>query len=679
MTSATTNSWASRIHRAPEQDVALAIIALALPWELLQCIPLGGLTLTKVAGLALIVSVGVRGVVERKRPFPRTGLEAPLALFFVICTLSAAFSNDRAASLYFLRIYATYALFFYAVATAVSTTTYAASLLRLYVLSAAAVALLSLFVAKGVLAPTYWATVDLYPARSLVEEWRSGSVMRVVAASADLNQGVFHFLLALYMCLFLKWRSATGWLDVLLRGGLILILFGGMVVSMSRSALLIALLGLLVFFLRSCGNRRVLGILLLVAAGGVTVFFFSTGSFREALLTRTQSLYAQSDSSVIARQSTYAIATKLLPSYALTGAGLGATDTTIEQSSLAEEFTGQTLHSVPLKMLFEMGVLGLLAYLWLWWRGVTTLLLHRRETKSSDGILAILSASAAAFAMLLVQPFMALSLYPFFAGIALGPPHARSAEYSISFASKALAVLAVGGLVLFNSVNYQRDLKRIEACGDALVKARTAEGRGQWSDARTAYEEAEKWIQGDMDFLDVGARVVDLPFVYRVMGLSEEVPNPVAACEYALGRIALMEREESLAADHFERAVTAAPHWSEGRMALGDVLWNRGDFATALSFYRPIESLEGLPEPVSVDDRLDLAHRLRRNGRWAEALECVQQALVLHPDSAESLFLLGVNAELEKDELAAKVYYQRACEILPTHLGAIRRLATMWK
>ena len=115
----------------------------------------------------------------------------------------------------------------------------------------------------------------------------------------------------------------------------------------------------------------------------------------------------------------------------------------------------------------------------------------------------------------------------------------------------------------------------------------------------------------------------------------------------------------------------------EAHVNLGTILGELGRFEEAETHLRRASALN--PQNVDLFQKLaaKLAEVLMPQGRYAEAIDVLAQAVVLDPalpQAAELHFLMGMAAE-EKGQPEAPEYYMRTFEIDPRHTKAIRRLA----
>ena len=162
---------------------------------------------------------------------------------------------------------------------------------------------------------------------------------------------------------------------------------------------------------------------------------------------------------------------------------------------------------------------------------------------------------------------------------------------------------------------------------------------------------------------------------------------------------------------HLRRAIALDPHSPDAHLNLGTVLYKQGRYEEALAVARSavaqdpdafkahinlgavLSELEHLEEaethlrralalnPRDIDlfqqSAAKLAEVLRAQGRGAEALDALAEAVALDSASAQAAelhFLMGLAAE-EDAPAAAAASYRHAIAIAPQHTKAIRRLA----
>ena len=124
-------------------------------------------------------------------------------------------------------------------------------------------------------------------------------------------------------------------------------------------------------------------------------------------------------------------------------------------------------------------------------------------------------------------------------------------------------------------------------------------------------------------------------------------------------------------------AVEQVPDSFKAHINLGAVLSELGHFEEAENHLRRAIALN--PQDVDLSQKLaaKLAEVLMPQGRYAEAIDVLAQAVALDPASsqvAELHFLMGMAAQDNGQPEAAK-YYMRAFELDPRHTKSIRRLA----
>ncbi len=702
----------------------LPILAIALPWELYQRIPFSGLTLTKTTGAALILCAILGAARTRFKDLPRTGLEAPMALFAAACLLSLPWSLARAESLFLLRVYFTYLLVFYAVAWSVRDAKTARSLFILFTLSSAGVAALTLACYMGLAKPTWWYTA-FWPQQTLIQEWRDGLPMRMAAASVDFNQAALPLVLAYGLALNFLAPSRFATIRWSAFIALLILLSAAIAISMSRSAVLLVVILTAFFAYTNFRTTRNAWILPVAMATFACVTLFIYRDFATVLFERAQGGVTRDDGSFRNRVAVYSDALSLVPRYLIRGAGLGASDVAIASHSAVAAKTGITLHSTPYKFLLELGALGLLSYLWLWWRAMrgTADRLYRRE--GSSLVPALRTIGFVCFATLLIQPFQVLSLIPIIMAMGIG-----AAAWSLPASSKesgaqdsgpplrsihfACATLVVGAVVGINIVAYQRTFAKVAAYGDALAGAAASEHAMNWDEAKGDYVEAfrlanlpgfierlrdapdpERGLMGN-PYFEIASKTYGLPRVYKDMALGVSAVSPQAACALAIGRVLLVQGKHEEAAPHYELAATLDRRLRGALYDLAQVHWARGDFTTAVALYERASSAIGDEGAFgdrarAIDERiealstanqtemaaLERASALRAAGRWDETLDACREILRTWPGSAGALFYLGAAKELEGDPRAAQGLYRRAIATQPAHYDAQQRLRVL--
>jgi len=688
-----------------------SLLALALPWEVYQRIPFTELTLVKLAGLVLIVAVFCRSAIERRIPLSRTGLEGPIAVLVAAAFVSTIVSSHRAASMGLVGLCATHLLLFFAMASSVRSIAHAKRLVLLYIVSCSGVGAVTLACKAGLLLPTYWRP-STYPwSQRLIVEAANGTPMRLVAASNDLNQGALLFLLGFAASLFVF--DTRTW-SVGKRAALIgaqLLMLGGCGIAQSRSALMAAAAIITLsaaWRLRGQIARR-------------TAILFAVGAalgFALAVWIGFTYFAVRDEDSVASRLVAYRAAFDLLPRYMWLGTGLNASDQVIAQTDWGSKVDGATVHSVPLKVLLESGVLGLIGYAWLWVALATAC--YRRIRCNDNADTRRLGATGLALgigvlAMSLVQPFMTFPSFSFFFGLVLGPMASAQSRDVVSvgqtgpkFPFVASAVL-VSVLVVTNIALYQRGAVRVGQFAQQLETGAVAEREGQYDAALDAYRNALA-LTGpasanavdavplvDLPGFDALSQVIDLPRAYYSMDIYRKSPNPRSACLYAAGRCYRAIGDPREAAKSLETAIEVESTLAEADFALADIHWTQGRFADAIAGYekaakdeslwpnrtyrettkRYERRLNELLGATPLDSTLEHARILRLRGRWQEAVQLYSEVTAANPECAEALFNLGADAELQNNSNAAIEYYLRAVRACPEHWETLQRLETL--
>lgn len=664
----------------------LLLLAAALPWDLFQRIPFLPVTLTKAAGMALIALVSLTALWRRGLPW-RTGLEAPIAVIAAACLFSTAFSLDLPLTLFHLRMYATYLLLFYAVAAVIAWDGRRNTVAAAFIVSCAAVSIYILLTGAGWFVPVLLDTPRHLDIR-VTPALRDVMVMRMAPTSNDFNQNALPLLLAFAVSLYLFDYRRRPWHALVP-----LLLAGGMAVTFSRSSLLVAFALLAARLVWAVRIRRpgwrawllvVLVALLIAVATGVFA-----GDFAAAVAQRMIRGISSRDPSYESRIHSFRAGLHLLPRYWITGTGLAASDAAIARSPFAPDVAGVTVHSVPFKLFLETGILGLIGYGWLWLNTFRMFAQRIRRRGADPREIAYLTGAVAAFLITLIQPFMALSLFPFLLALiaAREAPltDARVARPRIAWLGAAATLVTVA-VVVVNIASYQELCERVGAAGDRLEAGLAAEQRGDWDAAAAEF--------GRLDELRAPAAHPLYTFAHDVYGLPyletrAGVPGGrLAQCwPYLRGRV--LPPAEAVA--DLEAAASADPTFSAALFALGDCSWALGDFAGAVARYQEAARSEDLPgneqhrermraadaaiaalaEVPNLDAHLAAARFLIRRGRIDEA-EAHCAAVNAVAATADGAFLRGVIAEVREGPGAGGPHFTEALRLLPNHLGAAR-------
>ncbi|GMU91934.1 MAG: hypothetical protein AMXMBFR4_09920 [Candidatus Hydrogenedentota bacterium] len=624
----------ARRHAGPLQGVdsvldsiafaAACVMAAAWPWGIFQRITGPGLTLIKVSSLVIIAAGAARLLRARTFAALRTGLEWPIGLMALACAQSAAHSLDRGASAALIAQYLQYFVLFYALILTVRHVKRGVCLCKLFVVSCILVSLYAIAAGQGWVYPAYLKQTD--PLGKYVSaELRTSHLMRLAAATPDLNEGVLPALLAFpLLAVFLAGAGAST------RRFAVLLLFAmaivwAIVLSFSRSSLLIVALlsGVYLWTLA----RRYVGWwkTFATALALVMVAFAVAQPYLGALGRRALSGITERNASYIGRLHGFEVAWSLVPRYGLLGCGLGASDLAIRPAADPRLLGGATLHSVPFKLLLETGLLGLAAYLWLWFTTIQTTRSRLLRSEMADARIfgwGVLGAYTACFLVLAVQPFLALSLFPLLLAIGIGPASAvarddktaASAPSSWPGRHMAVAMISVAVVVLPNLHQYNRTADRLVRYADALYAGLEAERRGDWTLAREAVESAHAVLGGvqgaqavlSAPYADIAEGLPDFPYLFRAVYLPERGTSPLAAGAFALGRIDFAEGRFKRAAEHFETALGIAPQSAVLAFASAEALWAAGHSARAVEAYGRASELESLPGNEAYRDRMSV-------------------------------------------------------------------------
>ena len=716
-----TRLWQNRRIKAERFATAAGLLCALLflaawPWEIFQRI-LGGLTLALVAS-AFILGFGlIRGAAlfPRRIGLPK-GVGLPIALVAFACLQSALHSADPDASKTLIIKYVWYLLLFAMAAPLFSRPGNAVLAWRVFAVSAGLVGVYAVCCAAGWFTPALAGTHE-YFGRRLTEDVRVGAFVRIAATTPDYNQAILPMLLALPFLL--VWAGTRGLRHVGRIAAAVLALFvvAGVTVSFSRSGLL-AVVGVfasgMLLMVRNrikatppkpspCyiegaettspgrlspttpfkggpkNSRWVLLVLGLVVAVLCLLVLLAAGGYAEMLARRALRGFNSPDPSYRSRFYVFGLAFQLMPKYALFGCGIGASGATLGAVAEPGKWMGTAIHSMPLMMWFETGILGLIGYFWMWWalaRRVWVGLVRSEEAARRSLGVATLGALAVLFWMTAVQPFQELSLFPVLVALVIGSiggdktadvPASPSASrgWRVAF---ACAMVLVAGSVAVNINIYNRVVACVSGYASLLESGLAAEQRGDWEAGRPAYEAAEKlamdtplhFAHGKMEWLPYyreALRAADLDFLFMRLPGRGGPPNlPGFITGFGVVRCLWNEGKTDLAMKKLGNNWLWMV-WPESAYAAGEMHWQQGHYGDALESWKdaarlnrerkPFPPLEYPFEvPPSMDDLYrtldaeaqalaastvptDIARRaalLLRLGRRDEAVEALKAA-----------------------------------------------------
>ncbi|NUM56311.1 MAG: O-antigen ligase family protein [Candidatus Hydrogenedentes bacterium] len=685
------------------QECLLHVIVLSLPWELFQRIPYTNVTLTKAASVLFILCSFVRcRPLEGKWAFRKLGVELPVLAFAAACGLSIIGSLDREATTRLLIMYLSYLVLFYAVAAHVRTAAHARRLMMVFAVSCGAVGLLAVACRVGLLYPTLVATSVPLGVRATPDMWDAVAT-RMAPAGEDFNQSVLSPLLAFVACAFVLFDQSSSKRVARIMALALFGSFAAIVVAISRTSIAICVAAVVLLVGASLLRRESRKKTLWFAVPFVAVLLAGAIVATPRLSERFSLLTGERDPSLEGRIVAYRAALSLAPNHLILGAGLGAENEAIAASPYAAQTKGMGIHNLPLKFLLELGIAGLIAYLWLWYAIARRLLLrttdelqelwlHRRQ---------FLGIATTVFLITMLMPFAALSLYPVMLALALGPLAMRGGPEELPAKPVWLAagVLIMASVVTANLVNYQQLTGDAEQWCDGLHRGAQAEREGRYVDAAAHYASAKKY-DGSAQRESLwrrAAAVFDYPFIRDEMGLLRDPNRLSLVCSFGLGRAKLLANDSRAAAVELQYVYMADPNFTESCNVLADALWSLGSFADSVRTYawartiaertepmRPIVDaenarIETLMSSSATDDRLFAARLLRRIGRWDEARAIYSEVIVWEPANAEALYHLGIAAEIDGNTLAATEFYDKAVQSAPDQVGAAMRLELLAK
>ena len=719
-------------HRLPIVSiVALWVLTLSWPWELFQRVPVFNFTLVKLAALVIIGTVSLSIVIQPSVTHRlRSGLEAPIILMLIACGLSLLFSVDRAAGFPLLLQYVSYLVLFYALILVIQTPELAIQLGRGFAVSASLVAILAVLCSAAWAFPAI-AVPNEYQGNFISSQLRAAIPMRMAATTTDFNQGVLCFVVAIPMALILFLGTRSNLLYKIAGILLGVLLLAGIVVSYSRSSMLALLLMTIVAgitglrYRLGTKNTVVLFILSLILILPIAIFY------HEALLQRFLRGIVTRDASYEARWYVFEVAWSLLPRYFWLGTGLGASDAAIQAVADPVRLQGITIHSVPFKFLMETGILGGVAYFWLWWRLIKNTwqngVLSRSNTQQILGY-TMVCIYAGCFLVMMIQPFMALSLFPLLAAMSCGPLRNNNQQVQLPLSVPPPGIKTIGGtalivlvLVLYNVIQYQKLGQRLDTYVESLYKAVTAEKNGDWPVAETTYLEAihsagyalqtesenksevnisisnEAVPLSEYYYYDVAIMVPDFHYLHRVAGLGMYKRDAIALGWLGLARAQIALGKYDGALDAIDKALEIHPDWASAWYYHAEAGWQSDEYSFALASYtiaaqhaehwvndaylQRLNSYNDQIETIKIkmpgyEDQVTagILQLLIESGRWEEALEIAKATDVL----AESFYVLGIAEEIAGNQQIALEKYKAALDIDSTHIKAARRINSFY-
>jgi putative inorganic carbon (HCO3(-)) transporter len=341
----------------PAREMAKYVAAVIVAYVIwLQ--PLWGLYLvlaglpffpTTLLGLLLIGTIAVavgKGLLAQKKVLVSTGVDIPTIAFFVLVLLAALFSVARSGSLSVLPLYGLYFIAFY-LASVLPRPRDISWLLGGLLLAGALSALLGLWQYKsGIQTSLSW--IDIKQAEDI----------RTRIFGPFDNPNIFAeyltFILPAGLVLLVTERR---WLGRVIWGTVLALAAAALVLTFSRGGWLAAVAAVLV-----------LGLLweprLLVAVAALTVLMPTVAS--DQVMQRASSIGSLEDSSNTFRLSIWVAALSMIRSYWFTGIGLGtaAFNQVYPQFMIAGTPAIHT-HNLYLQLALELGMPGLLVFLWL--------------------------------------------------------------------------------------------------------------------------------------------------------------------------------------------------------------------------------------------------------------------------------------------------------------------------
>ena len=620
---------------------AVVLFLAAWPWEIFQRLPFGG-TVASAAGLVLIAASAPLALLHGGDTLSLLGAAArrfagPVLLIALACGQSWFHSADPAASRALLLQYALYLALFLTALPCFRAPGDAAFGWRVFAVSAALVGAAGIACAAGLLAPALAGT-QTYFGQRIAGDLRGGAFVRMAVTTPDFNQGILPLLAALPAAALL-FRGRRGGLAAAL---LVLVSLAGVLISFSRSGLVaVGVLAGAAVFLAVRGRSGPAARRTLLAAGaaglaGLGLLFLT--DYPQTLAARALRMFSPDDPSFSSRMYVFRLAFGLLPEYWLTGCGLGAAPAVIGAAADRHVWMGTAIHSMPLLLLFETGILGLAGYLWLWGAvvsGIRSGLLRSGDPARVRLGGAALASSGVLFWMLAIQPFQALSLFPALAALLAAPglgvakeggaPMARALRFTPVV---AVLLLSLAGLVCVKQVTFQRLTRTTETFAKRMEAGLAAEARGDWTGAHDAYAAAQQVAEAGgglsrSSYYAEAALAADLDFLLeRMVGGGGMAVTPEAAARFGVARMFLAEGKTREAADRLRALAEAAgAPWPEIWFALGEAEWADGQPPAAVeAWQRAVQCAPGAPPRHVLSPNPPFTKRLEDLAREYEPL-----------------------------------------------------------
>ncbi len=410
----------------------------------------------------------------------------------------------------------------------------------------------------------------------------------------------------------------------------------------------------------------------------------------------------RSDWSLTTRTMTYKAALSIVPKFALLGTGLGNSDSFVQAAVTSPEAKNATVHSVPLKILLELGIIGFVASIAFAVASIRAPLREVRQWDNANAALdrAYLSAVAVAFCTMVFQPFIALMIYPFV--IALG--HGRSPGEPTRKISKrsarvglCAALVVVALVIASNTFMFQRAAAQWAEIGGQLAYAIEAESKGNYSSATERYLEA-KHLALERDppprkythLTPELRKLIDFERLEESIRIDNNQPIAHTVAAFGAARCYLSAGKFEASGPAFAAILGTEPGWAAAWFLYAESCWRAGAFAEAIHAYgraakantAPLSQayanalIPSDPSPmvvsgdIAADTWIAAAERYRLRGEWDRAVACAKYTIAISPANAHAHFLLGVDAETRGDVEAAIAAYQFAIRNNANHLQA---------
>jgi tetratricopeptide (TPR) repeat protein len=347
-----------------------------------------------------------------------------------------------------------------------------------------------------------------------------------------------------------------------------------------------------------------------------------------------------------------------------------------------------------------------LAGAWLWWRSLRIgwQNLESKTATTRRNAAAFLSAAWIVLILIVIQPFVALALFPFIWGVGLTTRRAPAERDALAgFCTWGLRFTAafVAALILVNLTQFQREATHVRAYGDTVTHAVEVEREGRYEEAAEYYRVARDMSEHNgRGGIAQGSYYGELRLLFGVQRLEMRIRMdlsscpPATICGLGLGRSLLCAGRYEDAAIALEDAQRSCEDLAAISFLRGEALWRSGRFNEAVAAYAAaVDKLARRPEQayadvlipreptlepdISLRGLLMAGRAFRLRGEWRRASICYERVREAEPTNAEALYHAGIDAEISGDYTRARTFYARAIESDRVHWEAHKRLAAL--